>query len=43
MNAIGIGTGEYSLAIRGSNDLTDLSADAGLIVSDGIAHTKVGI
>jgi Ca2+-binding RTX toxin-like protein len=37
LNGGGTGTGEFSLAIRGSTDFTDFSADAALIAVDGIA------
>ena len=33
----GVGTGEYSLAIRGSQDAKDFLADTKLIATDGVA------
>ena len=36
-----IQTGDYSLAIRGSTDLADFSADAALIVVDGVAVRQI--
>ena len=41
LDANGNGTGELSLAIRGSTQIVDFIADAGLIAADGIAADQL--